>query len=156
MWLSDLVEKHNYDSERLMKLTGKSENWIAARISLFSGDQRVFEALRKGQVNLGTATLLNCFPDAYRFQYLDICINTTPPIRMVREWLDQVKRMQQAPAPEQVASEPGEMPPLPPGVVIEACEVCRSGELNWTMKYYRIHEHCMRMIADALAAQAKG
>jgi ParB/RepB/Spo0J family partition protein len=156
LWLSDLVEKHNADSERLMAITGKSEAWIAQRLALFRGNEQVFNALRKGQINLGTATALNKFPPDYLMQYLDVCINTTPPIRLVNDWLEQVKRMQLAPTEGQPTAEPGAPIAIPPGVVIECCEICVSSELGWTMKYYKIHEHCFRLITQALKAQERG
>lgn len=155
IWLSELVDKHNYDSERLIAITGKSENWISTRLALFHGNEQVFNALTRKQINLGTAALLNKFPPDYIPQYLDVCINTTPPVRLVQDWLDTVKRLAAAPIDNQPTAEPGQQPAVMPGLVIECCEICRSAELIHMMKFYKIHEHCFRMIMNAIENQAK-
>lgn len=156
IWLAEMVEKKNYGSERLMAITKKSEPWINARLSLFRGDQLVFEALRQGKINLGTATELNRFPDDFRPMYLDICINTTPPIFLVRDWREKLKLQQMQQGQEQPAATDPTVSTIVPGVIIECCEICRGTELIHVMKFYRIHEHCFRMITQALNEQAKG
>lgn len=156
VWLADLVEKHNYDSERLMAITGKSENWISSRLALFNGDEMVFNALRAGQINLGTAAALNRFPDDYRRQYLDVCISTTPPIKLVLDWLDKLKMMQQSAAIAQPDGDTGEAAPLAQGVVIECCEICGGDTLLHMMRYYKIHSHCFDMVQQAMRQAEKG
>lgn len=156
VYLAEIQEKNHYTIDRLMEITGESESWINTRLSLFAGDRAVFEALRTKQIKLSHAVMLNRFPDQYRAQYLDIAINSTPPARLLEDWLRQVKMqmtVSQQPATDQQPPQPEQ---IPPGVVVEGCELCRGTELNWTMKFYRIHDHCFRMIADAIHAQEKG
>lgn len=156
VWLAELVDKKGFNSERLMSMTKKSEAWINSRLALFRGDEQVFHALRNGKINLGTATELNMFPDDYRAMYLDICINTTPPIFLVKDWRAKLKLQMQAQPEQQQPTAGGESPLLTLGVVIECCEICNSGDLGHMMQFYRIHQHCMRMIREAIAQQAKG
>lgn len=154
-YLSDIQEKHHYTVEKLQEITGQSEDWIAKRLSLFAGDRDVFDALRKGAIKLGHALLLNRFPAEYRAQYLGIVINSTPPIRIVEDWMRQCKAIVSTagqPQPEQAL--PASDAP-PPGVVIDACTICNGTNLVWTMQFIRVHQHCLQMILNAMSAEGK-
>jgi ParB family chromosome partitioning protein len=155
-YLSDVQAKHHYTIDKLQEITGQSEDWISKRLSLFDGDRDVFDALRKGEIKLGHALALNKFPELFRAQYLQITINSTPPVRLVEDWLRQC-RMHVATAgqsPAEQAAPSADTPP--PGVVIDACQICNSSELVWTMQFVRIHQHCLKMILDAIQQQEKG
>lgn len=154
-YLSDIQARNHYTLEKLQEITGQSEDWISKRLSLFAGDRDVFDALRIKKINLGHALVLNKFPAEYRGQYLQVVINSTPPIRVVEDFLRQVKLMQTTPLPAQAEGAPAAPDAPPPGVVIDACEVCRSTELNWTMQFIRVHKHCWNMIQDAMQKQER-
>lgn len=156
VYLAEIQEKNHYTMQELEEMTGESEDWINKRLSLFAGDKAVFDALMKGQIKLGHALVLNRFPDEYRAQHLQIVINSTPPVRVVEDFLKQCKLivMQQT-QPQQEAPAPGAATVVP-GVVIEGCEICKSSELNWTLVYVRIHKHCLDMIHRSIDDAQKG
>src|SRR6266481_3639435 len=143
IWLSQITEKYNLPIDQLMKLTGKSENWINKRLSLFSGDKRIFDALYAGHINLGHAVELNQFPDDYIAMYLEVVIRSTPPIATVRQWRHDLQ-LQNMPAPVSQDGQPQPAGPAPlPGVVVESCWWCESNMMPWSMRHVRVHEHCL-------------
>jgi len=156
VYLAQIQEKHHHTLERLQEMTGESEHWISTRLALFNGDQAVFEALRTGKINLTQAGLLNRFPEQYRANYLDVVINSTPPARVIEQWLRDAKAQvagmgngqpqQQAPA----ADAP------PPGVVVDCCELCGGDKLVWTLAFHRIHQHCWDDLVKAIAKAQPG
>lgn len=155
VYLSDLQAKHHYTAAALEEITGQSEDWISKRLRLFAGDPAIFEALRKGEINLGHALVLNKFPDELRQLNLQLVINSTPPVRVVEDWLRQAKlqvQMMGQPQPEQPAT-PSDAPP--PGVTIDACTICNGTNLVWTMQFIRVHQHCLQMILNAMNAEGK-
>lgn len=155
-YLSDIQTKHHHTLEKLQEITGESEDWISKRLSLFSGDRAVFEALRAKQIGLGHALVLNKFPDEYRAQYLDIAIKSTPPVRVLKEWLDACKNMRMAPLADTAAQTPANPDAPPPGVVIDACKICNGTGMVWTMEFIKVHAHCLKMILDAIQQQESG
>lgn len=154
-YLSDVQAKHHYTLEKLQEITGQSEDWISKRLSLFAGDRDVFEALRKGHIKFGHALMLNKFPDEYRAQYLAITINSTPPVRILEDWMRQCKAMVMQAGQPQADVPPVASDAAPPGVVIDACTICNGTNLVWTMQFIRVHAHCLKMILDAMNAEEK-
>jgi ParB/RepB/Spo0J family partition protein len=154
VYLSDIQEKYHYDIETLKSMTRRSEDWINKRLSLFAGDQTVFEALQAGLIKLAHALVLNRFPEQWRAYYLHMCINSTPPAKVVENWLADLKKMgldNQQPVADAVPQ--GETPALP-GVVTEACAICGGNNMPWTMQFPRMHQHCLEMIHNAMKQQA--
>jgi ParB/RepB/Spo0J family partition protein len=153
-YLSDIQQKYHYDIETLKRMTRRSEDWINKRLSLFDGDKAVFAALQAGQINLAHALVLNRFPDQWRAQYLQQCIESTPPAKVVQQWLVDLKKMgldnmqPMAEAPVEAVSA------VLPGVVTEACTICGGNNMPWTMMFPRIHQHCLEMIQKAMRDQA--
>lgn len=150
VYLAEIQEKHHHTLEKLQEITGQSEDWIAKRLSLFAGDRAVFEALRKEEIRLGHALLLNRMPDRFRAQYLEAVRNSTPPVRVVEQWLRDAKlqdTLQGQPQPEQSAAE---TEAGPQAVVVAACELCGGDKLNWTMAFHRVHAHCWEQIRKAI------
>jgi ParB/RepB/Spo0J family partition protein len=156
IYLDDLVNKSNYNVEQLMAITGESESWINRRLALFHGDQEVFMALRADKIKLGHAELLNRFPVEYRQMYLATVIESTPPVSLLKTWLARVKTQPTAEAQAQPAGDVQVQPVPLPGVVLDKCEACQGTELNWTMKFVRVHGHCWDIVIQALAAANKG
>src|SRR5258708_12998796 len=111
-YLDDIQKKHNYTLEQLQSLTGESEHWLSQRLSLFRGDKAVFDALREQKIKLGHALELNRFPDEYRAQYLHICIESTPPVRLLKEWYTKLKQMVMSAA--QTVDQPANRKPATP------------------------------------------
>lgn len=151
IYLDDLCKKYNYNMDQLMAITGEKEYWINQRLALLRGDQQVFLALQAEKIKLGHAIALNRFPDEFRAMYLAICIDTTPPIRMVAEWLAKLKLQHSAPLPENAVTADGAPAPSLPGVILDSCELCKGTEMNWTMNFHRIHDHCFEVIKKAMA-----
>lgn len=149
-YLHDIQTKYRYDIETLMRMTRRSEGWINMRLGLFRGDMDVFAALQRGDIKLGHALVLNRFPDNFRAQYLQSAINSTPPIKVIEQWLVDLRKLnlEGYEKPEEgVAPTPGV---VLPGVKVEACTLCGGDQMNWTMIFPRVHEHCMKMIVDKI------
>lgn len=151
IWLAEIQDKHHYDIDTLMRLTRRTENWINTRLQLFAGDKGVFAALSNGLIKLGHAVTLNRFPAEFRAQYLEACINSTPPVRVVENWLIDLKKMGIEGLPQPVAPDGAAPAVLLPGVIAEACWFCGSNALSWTMEFPRIHQHCREMIQKQVA-----
>lgn len=151
LYLAQLEHDHNYTLEQFEQVTGQSEHWISSRLSLVRGDQEVFEALRQGKINLGSAIELNKYPDQFRAQYLGIAIESTPPVRQLEEWRKALKTWSMAPPAEQTAGEQTTAAPALPGVVVDACVLCQGNHAPWDMEYVRVHKTCMLQVSKALA-----
>lgn len=150
LYLAEIQDKYHYDIETLMRLTRRSENWINTRLQLFAGDKAVFDALGAGKIKLSHAVVLNRFPVECRLQYLDAAINSTPPTRVMEQWLiDYGKQTAMQTASPDGAQSTGE-PQVLPGVTVEACWYCQSSALAWTMEFPRIHQHCRELIQKAV------
>lgn len=153
--LSAWQDRKHYTLEQLMQITGRSESWIAQRLALFEGDQAVFEALRKGEINLGHAIELNKFEDDDRAQYLQTVIRSTPPISVLKTWRREAAAHRVgAPVIEEIAGTAPEGAAVA-GVVVECCEVCGGNTMQWTFKFPRVHQHCWEMVQKALQESNK-
>lgn len=151
-YLYDLQENKGFTLEQFIAITRKSEQWIASRLNLYRGDQRVFDALRQGTITLKQATLLNRFPDDFRLMYIGIVIEQTPPVRIIEQWLREVKGIQITPvAVEGVAGEPAPAAPLP-GMSMDVCRLCDSTHAPWDMEFVKLHKQCLSDILKAIAA----
>jgi ParB/RepB/Spo0J family partition protein len=152
VWLGDLQEKYNYPLEKLQAITGKSENWLSERLSLYRGDREVFDALLAGKIKLGHAVELNRFPDGYRRTYLLQVVESTPPIRLVQQWRRDLELMNlPAPAPNggPVLVAPEALPGVAP---VEPCRFCKEAHSPWTMEFIKVHKGCLHTILQALEA----
>lgn len=156
LWLGEMQEVHHYDLETLQRITGKSEDWLAKRLSLYSGDENVFNALLNRQINLGHALVLNKFPDDFRAMYLQNCINSTPPIKVLERWLTDLKMQ----FPEGKMPEVEEQAPVPvvvPGITpVAQCAICGHAHSSWTFVQANVHAGCLDTVFKALQAANGG
>lgn len=155
VYMQELIDKHQYNLEQLMDITKRSEAWIATRLSLFRGDREVFDAMAAGKIKLSAAVVLNKFPDQFRHQYLHICIDSTPPARVIEGWLTDLIKMGLPQQDLAVTDGAPAATELAPGVVLNTCWVCLSDSLGWTMKFDPIHQHCKEMIERQLHEASK-
>src|SRR5262249_30525873 len=119
---------------------------------LFNGNHEVFKALEDGKINLGQASLLNRFPEKWLPRYLDAVINSTPPVRVIEQWLQEAKSYDLTPDTQQQPA-PGTTPgPTPAVVSVEACELCNGQHSPWDMHYIKVHKQCSRDVIRALRA----
>lgn len=149
-WLRDEQAKRERSMDELRAMTGKSEHWINTRMAIVRGDEAVFVALVKGQINLAHATELNKFPDDYRPAYLQNVIETTPPAHLVANWRKDVNLMlshQQPganiPAPVPIEAMPGMAP-------VQACALCEQAHSPWTYQTITVHKGCIESVVKAL------
>jgi ParB family chromosome partitioning protein len=149
-YLHDLRHKLNMDLEQMCRITGQSEDWINKRISLFDGDQAVYEALRANEINLGHALVLNRFPDRYRAQYLATVIDSTPPIRVVEQWLRDFRKMGLPDGPIEAGAPEPTPDAVMPGVVIDDCALCERNTAPWNMVHVKVHKDCLKQVVNAL------
>lgn len=155
-YLYDLQEHHGYTLEQFIAVTRKSEAWISARLKLYGGDKRVFDALREGSITLAHATLLNKFPDDFRLMYLQNVIAQTPPVRVLQDWLRDVKQIVLGTAPvEQATAEQAPAAPLP-GFTMDKCALCDSSDRSWDMSFEKVHKQCLSEILKAIESAGIG
>lgn len=152
-YLKTLVDSGKHDLESLMSLTGKSEDWIAKRLSLFRGSKDVYDALYAGKIGIGQALVLNRFPDQFRAQFLGNAITTGAPVRIIEQWLSEVKA--QFPEGSQVQTQPAApaVPVVIPSMQVEPCILCKESTAHWTLVKVTVHQRCIKDVCESIEAQ---
>lgn len=153
-WLVDLRDRHGFDEAALCKAVKKSPDWIADRIRLFDGDEDVFKALSGRKINFSVARELNkCKDDSMRNYFLQQAIMSTPPARVVAQWVSS-HVLSTLPAGEQNGA------PLPPvqhdqiAPQQNCCATCGGNKDPYNLIFVQIHKHCWEQIEKAIAASA--
>jgi len=157
-WFDDLLkEKCGGDIEKLCGLVGEKLSYVDNRLALFRGDQRVFEALQRGEIKIGVAHELNKLPDdGYRLYYLRQAIRTGATVAAVTGWISEWRRTFEnvppsSPAPAPAAlSEPGEQ--YDP----HRCHICGKNDPRYVPELISVHTHCKRAILEPLLATYRG
>lgn len=149
-YLADLQEKQNLGVEELCAITGQSEDWISKRLSLYRGDERIYESLRAGRINLGHAIELNRLPERYIEQYLLIVEDSTPPIKEVQKWVREFRKMGLPTEPLAEGQQPAEQAQTMPGVTVDPCRLCNGTQSPWDMEFIKVHKGCLHSIVKAI------
>lgn len=113
LYMAQMREKFDLDEEGLCKLFKRSANYIGQRFALLRGDQKIFEALQRGEIRIGVAHELNRITaDDMRAYYLDIARRSDPPQRVVHEWVQAWMLQQSAPQMPIAGAPAAQGPPL--------------------------------------------
>lgn len=155
LWFTELLDRScNGDIEKLAGLVGETINYIDGRLALVRGDQRVFDALRRGEIRLGVAHELNRVEDAhYRKYFLDCAMRDGATVSTVAAWVMDWRRNS---LPAAAAGAPGE--PSAPGIAAEihnpfTCRVCKRDDNVHLMRQINVHVHCDMAILRPLLGE---
>lgn len=145
------------DLEAVAAMVGKKLSYVDGRVQLLLGDEEVFNALRRRDINFTVATALNTIPDAqYRRYYLTHAIKGGATASVVHGWVQDWKRNFEdnaAPAPAPAAA---------PQVVAtndfdpHRCYLCGQNDKRYIPEQVSIHTHCRLAILDPLLAASRG
>ena len=150
-YLRTLMAEPGCDLDKLMGITGKSEDWIAKRLALLRGDERIFHAVREGKLNTSQATVLNKFPDNTRTMYIEQALLSTPPARVLEDWLRDAKMIEHANLHPEAVAAPATASPIEVIQGHPPCVFCGENTATWTMLMVWVHKRC----ADTLTAAVK-
>jgi ParB family chromosome partitioning protein len=89
---AQLLDKHKLDEEGLCRLVKRSPSYIGDRLQLLRLDEKVFQAVRSGQISFSVARVLNRFTDeVMRRYYLEQAIRSGTSSRVVDQWWNDWK-----------------------------------------------------------------
>lgn len=158
LWFAELLERDcGGDVDRLCAQLGEKRSYVEGRLSLFSGDPKVFEALQAAKISIGIAHQLNrCTDQDIRRSFLHSAIVGGATVAIVSGWVQQWKFMQDQMAPAGalvvVAPEPSPIPQSDPF----RCEICGKNHHAHLLKYLPVHDYCKLAILDPLLATYRG
>lgn len=160
IYIQQLIEAGHGTEKELCAILQRGPSYIAERIRLLRGDDKVFQALREDKISFLVARELNFFQDegatAY---YLDLAVKGGATGHMVRQWRQswKVNRDQINEAMAQVDQQQSEAPPPDPYRPI--CALCGGDRDPWNLANVMIHrwewESIMRMISRPSDAQER-
>jgi ParB family chromosome partitioning protein len=154
IFFAQLLERHKLDEAGLCAAVKRTPDYVAARLALLRGDERIFESLRAGHISFAVARVLNRFPDqAMRRYYFDAALRSGTSARVVEEWLrdwqaNQVPGAPAAPAPS------APLAPVSVEVTPIRCFFCGGGLDPYNLVTVMIHKWELAEIQRRLAAAA--
>lgn len=152
VFIAQVMERSNLDEEGICRLMHKSPDYIADRLRLLRNDIEVFQALRRGDINLAVARELNKFSDEQmRRYYLDAAVRSGCSSRVVTQWLAEFRSQSSAPAAlEGEAPAPVEQEPAL--AHIDQCFLCGGAKDPYNLVTVRIHRWELEELQKHLAA----
>lgn len=157
MFYSTLFEEQcEHDVDKLCALVKQGRPYVESRLLLLRGDPQIFDALKRGVINVSVARILNEVKDAsYRLMYLDAAIKGGATAATVREWKNAANGI--------VPIEPPELGPLS-GAAVQlpdlshrfVCVCCDSEEDHHEMELVYVHRTCKRRYLDRILGAWKG
>lgn len=146
IWFSELLErKCGGDVDRLCALVGEKRGYVEGRLALFSGDERVFAALGRGDIRIGVAQRLNeCGDELHRRMLLHQAIHGGATVAIVAGWIQEWKQLHgpatSVPAPSAPASASGPVPETN----YFTCALCKRTDNVHLMQPVSIHTYCQQ------------
>jgi ParB/RepB/Spo0J family partition protein len=158
IWFSELLEGScGGDVDVLCARLGEKRGYVENRLLLFSGDERVFEQLRAGEIRIGVAQELNkCSSERYRRYLLHQAIAGGATVAVVRAWVMDWQRDEHARSGEPDAPVSAPAPSAVPQMNYFTCAVCGGTEHVHTMQPINVHADCRTAILDKLLAAYRG
>jgi ParB family chromosome partitioning protein len=158
IWFSELLEGTCAgDVDVLCARLGEKRGYVESRLLLFSGDERVFEKMRAGEIKLGVAQELNkCTAERYRRYLLHQAIVGGATVAVVKGWVMDWQRDERARSgePEHPVSAPAPSPA--PELNYFTCAICGGTHDVHRMQPVNIHGDCKTAIFDKLVAAYRG
>ena len=149
-------ERYHLNEQELCERFHVSPDYLGDRLRLFTGDQRVFDALLTRRINFSVARELNKCPDEEHRRYLlDVATSTGYSARViadfVRQWRENATPQPPVPAKPSLTSQPEPAPEYK-----QECVICGGWRDPWEMVAVMIHKRELEAILQSLkdAAQA--
>jgi len=157
-WFADLLERKCHgDVEQLIALLGEKEDYVQGRLLLFKGDEKVFAALRRGEIGIGHAHELNKVKQPqYRAFFLDLCVRSGLKVRELARQIDNFERSALASEMNAGAIAPEPIMASAPAPSLMRCEICGDTDHPETMLWIHVHSHCKLAVLDKLLASYRG
>ena len=151
---AELLSQYNNDVDKVSELTKQRGAHIEARIGLFSGYQRVFQAMTDKKIGVSVATSLNqCHREKDADYLLDWAIVQGATARVVSGWVQQRNALADFEATQGPPADP--LPdPEPVPATQQVCFICKSAADPYDFEFHFIHKSCRRMVEAQAARQS--
>jgi len=145
------------DVDQVCALVNQTRGYVESRLLLAQGDEAIFEAVRRKEIKLGVAALLNTINDeTYRHYYLRHAIQDGATVSTVQGWVQQYQIMQgpnnargDVPSTAAIAIQAAEIDP-------NKCCICGKNDHGHAIRWVPIHTHCQLAILDPLLTAYRG
>jgi ParB/RepB/Spo0J family partition protein len=144
MWLGELLEgRCNGDVDQLCELVHMKRSKVEGRVLLLTGDEEVFRAVQRGEINLAVAAELNRYDDELlRRMRLDAAAKGGATARMVREWRLNDQRLVNVIQSSVEGAAPAANPQQTYAVSSLLCSICGQGDEPHRLRIQYIHDFC--------------
>lgn len=145
------------DVDKLCAQLGEKRSYVEGRLNLLRGDETILDALKAGKIGVGVAQELNrCGVPQYRRYLLHQAIVGGATQSIVRGWIQDWQRGQDARGDQPAAPPPSSMPTAIPSTNFFICACCLGGENVHTMVPVNFHSACWDAIVSKLLASYRG
>jgi ParB/RepB/Spo0J family partition protein len=150
VFYAQLIERRSLDEAGICALVKRSPDYIADRLKLLRGSEKVFAAVRDGEISLRVARALNRFPDRMMGDYyLDCAIRAGTSGPVVEQWLRDYLAQQGAPQTAHHAVRT-EAVALQTEIAKPACFLCGGALDPYNLVSVYIHKWELREIREKL------
>lgn len=152
VWFAELFDTVcGQDIERLAGLVGETVSYVDSRLRLLSGDPRVLDALRRGQIRIGVARELNtCESDHYRNYFLSLAVREGATVANVAGWIAQWRASTLNTPPGATPAAEPEAPNMAPAADPFTCYCCGKSNNVHLIRQIHVHEYCRLAVLDEL------
>lgn len=158
VWFAQLLEgQAGGDVDRLAELVHETRHYVETRLVLLRGDEEIFGALRRREINLAVAQELNKVRHhGQRRNFLEAAIKGGASARMVREWRNGWERIEaaQSGAPAGEGETPAPVEQFAGSSL--NCLFCDSSEDPHTLQLVYMHTACRRVIERLFGQSLQG
>lgn len=144
IWFDELLErKCGGDTDRLAAYLGEKRGYVESRLSLFSGDKQVFEALRQGKIGIGVAIELNrCDNEIHRRGLLHSAISGGATVALVHGWIAEYVAIHKPALPQDSSPAPAPASGPVPEFHFFRCALCDGEDNVGAMQPKNMHTYC--------------
>lgn len=141
------------DVDVLAGRIGEKRERIERRLNLLYGDQKIFQALERGDIKVGVAEQLNRIDrEDYRRSYLHQAISGGATVAVVSGWVSEYHNLHKLANPQAPSSASASAPSAVPETNFFTCALCAKTNNVHTMQAVNIHAYCKEALwADVLA-----
>lgn len=150
IWFQQLLDARPEDgTDGVAARVGESRAYVEGRLLLFQGDERVFDALQAGQINIGVAHQLNrVTQQEFRRNFLNDAIRNGATVAIAASWVAEWKATLE-PATRGVFG--ATTAPVASAPTIDpyfTCKACASTDHPEHMRPVQIHDYCYQAIVE--------
>lgn len=135
------------DFEKLCELLEETPAYVNVRFDLLRGDQRVFDTLHRGEINLEVAKELNRIKDeGQRANLLGVAVSQGAKARQVREWRHAAERSAAGVGPSTLPADGSSTPIVQTGDDPMGCFFCGSRDDFHQKLLVYIDPYCLKAV----------